>query len=82
MERKGCKSGAERGRSALTEKDSPHQGLNTLAFLLPPVGAVLYLRCRRIVPRRAASLSRWTWAGVGFYAVCYLVPALGAYLWY
>ena len=60
-----------------------HQGLNTLAFLLPLAGGGgLYLFCRRSAPRRAASIVRWTWAGVGFYAACYLLLALGAWFLY
>ena len=64
------------------ERDLPHQGLNTLAFLLPLAGVGLYLFCRRRAPRRAASIVRWTWAGVGFYAACYLLLALGAWFLY
>lgn len=70
------------GRERPPEKDRPHQGLNTLAFLLPPAGVGLYLSCRCSAPRRAASLARWSWAGVGFYAVCYLLLALGAWFLY
>lgn len=70
------------GRRRPRERDLPHQGLNTLAFLLPLAGVVLYLSCRRSVPRRAASLVRWTWAGVGFYAACYLLLALVAWFLY
>lgn len=55
------------------EKDLPHLGLNTLAFLLPPVGAGLYLALRHTMPRRGGSAARWAWAGAGFYAGCYLV---------
>lgn len=64
------------------EGDRPHQGLNTLAFLLPPAGVGLYLSCRRAAPRRAASLARWSWAGAGFYIACYLLLALGAWFLY
>ena len=81
----GMKKGKHPGQAAEPgpgQADCPHQGLNTLAFLLPPAGAGLYLACRRTAPRRAASLGRWTWAGVGFYAVCYLLLALGAWFLY
>lgn len=67
------------GRPSPRERDLPHQGLNTLAFWLPLAGVGLYLFCRRSAPRRAASIVRWTWAGVGFYAACYLLLALGAW---
>ena len=54
-------------------QDLPHLGLNTLAFLLPPVGAGIYLALRRTMPRRGGSTARWAWAGAGFYAGCYFV---------
>lgn len=55
------------------EGDKPHMGLNTLSFLLPPAGAGMYLALRRTTPLRAAAAGRWAWAGMGFYARCYLV---------
>lgn len=70
------KQAAPRATPLPPDKDLPHQGLNTLACLLPPVGAGLYLSCRRTVPRRAASLARWSWAGMGFYAASYLTLAV------
>lgn len=55
------------------EADRPHMGLNTLSFLLPPAGAGIYLALRHATPLRAAAAGRWAWAGIGFYAGCYLV---------
>lgn len=55
------------------EADRPHMGLNTLSFLLPPAGAGMYLRLRSAMPRRASAAGRWAWAGMGFYAGCYLI---------
>ncbi len=63
------------------EPDLPHQGLNTLAFLLPPLGLGLYLYHRRKSPRRAASVARWSWAGVGLYLAGVLLPVLALHVW-
>lgn len=70
---KGGRAQSDGGKPELRPKDLPHLGMNTLAFLLPPLGAGAYLVLRGSMPRRGASAARWAWAGTGFYAGCYLV---------
>ena len=53
---------ANRPGAVPPEPDLPHQGLNILAFLLPPLGLGLFLYNRQKSPRRAASVARWSWA--------------------
>lgn len=59
--------------------DEPNKGLNIISFLLPVVGAIMYLIYHEKEPKKAAAIGKWALYGVGFSVICYiLLVACGA----
>lgn len=53
--------------------DEPNKGLNIISFLLPIVGAILYLVYHEKEPKKAAALGKWALYGLGFTVICYVL---------
>ena len=62
----GC---ATESKASVT--DEPNKGLNIISFLLPIVGAILYLVYHEKEPKKAAALGKWALYGLGFTVICY-----------
>lgn len=59
--------------------DTPNTGLNIISFLLPVVGAIMYLIYHEKEPQKASAIGKWAIYGVIFTVVCYgLLTACGA----
>lgn len=54
-------------------KDEPNKGLNIISFLLPIVGAVMYLIYHEKEPKKAAAIGKWALYGLGFAVICYVL---------
>lgn len=64
----GC---ATESKASVT--DEPNKGLNIISFLLPIVGAILYLVYHEKEPKKAAALGKWALYGLGFTVICYVL---------
>ena len=65
--------------NAVSVHDEPNKGLNIISFLLPVVGAIMYLIYHEKAPKKAAAIGKWALYGVGFSVICYiLLVACGA----
>ncbi|WP_455502021.1 zinc-ribbon domain-containing protein [Gemmiger sp.] len=64
----GC---ATESKASVT--DEPNKGLNIISFLLPIVGAILYLVYHEKEPKKAAALGKWALYGLGFSVICYVL---------
>lgn len=53
--------------------DESNKGLNIISFLLPIVGAILYLVYNEKEPKKAAALGKWALYGLGFTVICYVL---------
>ena len=53
--------------------DEPNKGLNIISFLLPIVGAILYLVYHEKEPKKAAAAGKWALYGLGFSVICYVL---------
>lgn len=53
--------------------DEPNKGLNIISFLLPIVGAILYLVYHEKEPKKATALGKWALYGLGFSVICYVL---------
>ena len=59
--------------SKATVIDESNKGLNIISFLLPIVGAILYLVYHEKEPKKAAALGKWALYGLGFTVICYVL---------
>ena len=50
-----------------------NKGLNIISFLLPIVGAILYLVYHEKEPKKAAAAGKWALYGLGFSVICYVL---------
>ena len=64
----GC---ATESKASVT--DEPNKGLNIISFLLPIVGAILYLVYHEKEPKKAAAAGKWALYGLGFSVICYVL---------
>lgn len=53
--------------------DRPNKGLNIIAFLIPLVGAIMYLIYHEKEPQKAASIGKWALCGLGVCVICYVL---------
>lgn len=56
--------------SKISVTDEPNKGLNILSFLLPIVGAILYLVYNEKEPKKAAAIGKWALCGLGIVVIC------------
>lgn len=62
--------------------DESNKGLNIISFLLPIVGAILYLVYHEKEPRKAAALGKWALYGLGLVVICnVLLAACAMVMW-
>lgn len=54
-------------------KDGPNKGLDIIAFLMPVIGAIMYLIYHEKEPKKAAAIGKWSLYGVGFGVICYVL---------
>lgn len=54
-------------------EDEPNKGLNIISFLLPILGAILYLIYHEKEPKKASALGKWALYGLGFSMICYIL---------
>lgn len=54
-------------------KDGPNKGLDIIAFLLPVIGAIMYLIYHEKAPKKAAAIGKWALYGLGFGVICYIL---------
>lgn len=54
-------------------QDEPNKGLNVIAFLLPVIGAIMYLIYHEKEPKKAADIGKWALYGVAFVIICYIL---------
>lgn len=64
----GC---ATESKASVT--DEPNKGLNIISFLLPIVGAILYLVYHEKEPKKAAALGKWALYGLCYTVICYVL---------
>lgn len=55
--------------------DVPNRGLNIIAFLLPVIGAIMYIIYNEKAPQKAAAIGKWALYGVAFVIICYILLA-------
>ena len=53
--------------------DEPNKGLNILSFLLPIVGAIIYLVYHEKEPKKAAAVGKWALYGLDCTVICYML---------
>lgn len=53
--------------------DEPNKGLDIIAFLLPVIGAIMYLIYHEKAPKKAAAIGKWALYGLGFGVICYIL---------
>ena len=66
----GC---ATESKASVT--DEPDKVLNVISFLLPILGAIMYVIYHEKEPKKAAAVAKWTLYGLGCVLVCYAVVA-------
>lgn len=59
--------------SKVSANDEPNKGLNTIAFLLPIAGAIMYFIYHEKEPKKAAVIGKWALYGLGFTVICYVL---------